>query len=89
MPTIRPRHQITETDAIAKALDEAAFAWPAYRHNRAKLLVKLVEAGYSSLTSSRQAAAAARREAIENAAGCLTGVYGEDYLDDLRSEWPA
>ena len=31
---------------------------------------------------------AARRAAIDRAAGIFDGVYGPDYLDELRAEWP-
>lgn len=28
------------------------------------------------------------RSAIDEVSGSLTGVYGRDYLEDLRSDWP-
>ncbi|MDQ1744816.1 MAG: hypothetical protein QOE23_3155, partial [Pseudonocardiales bacterium] len=49
MPTTRPRHLITETDPVAKALDDAAKRWPEDRDSRAKLLLHLVEEGHHAL----------------------------------------
>jgi hypothetical protein len=49
MPTTRPRHLITETDQVAKALDDAARRWPEDRHSRARLLLHLVEEGHRAL----------------------------------------
>lgn len=88
MPTSRPRHTITETDEVARALDEAARRWPRERHARGKLLQRLVVEGYQALREHGAQAAGARREAIARTSGVLTGDYGDSYLDDLRSEWP-
>ncbi|HYZ01690.1 MAG TPA: hypothetical protein VFA92_09360 [Candidatus Binatia bacterium] len=87
MPTSRPRHTITETDEIARALDEAARRWPRERHARGKLLQRLVVEGYQALREQGAHATVARREAIARSSGVLTGDYGDSYLDDLRSEW--
>jgi hypothetical protein len=88
MPTSRPRHTITETDEVARALDEAARRWPRDRHARGKLLQRLVVEGYEALRDHGARAAAVRREAVAQTSGALTGDYGDGYLDDLRSEWP-
>jgi len=89
MPTNRPRHVITETEAVARALDDAAKRWPKEREQRGRLIVRLVEEGHRSLGQTTRRQAARRREAITRTSGVLTGLYGPKYLDDLRRDWPA
>src|SRR5690554_1184335 len=85
MPTARPRYQVTETDAVARALDTAAQLWPS--EPRSRLIVRTILAGGDVLaTSAREAA---RMEAITRAQGAYTDAYGSDYLRDLKSDWPA
>lgn len=88
MPTIRPRHLITETDEIAAALDEAAVIWPEEAERRADLLRHLVAEGHRVVSERAAQERDRRRRAIRRSAGALTGVYGADYLDSLRREWP-
>jgi hypothetical protein len=88
MPTTRPRHVITETEQIIRALDDAARRWPADRANRAKLLIRLVEEGHRAVLMQREHDAAARRAAIDRTSAVLTGAYGDDYLAELREDWP-
>lgn len=87
MPTTRPRIVVTETEALARALDDAAQRWPEVT-TRAGLLTKLVEEGHRVVRDRRSEARTARLEAIEATSGVLTGVYGPGYLDELRAEWP-
>ena len=86
MPTTRPRHVITETDEVARALDAAAKRWPEDRDRRAKLVLRLLGEGYRSLTAGE--VAAGRREVLRRTSGLLTGVYGPSYLEELRQDWP-
>jgi hypothetical protein len=88
MPTTRPRHIITETDEIARALDEAAKRWPEDSGNRARLLARLVREGYQVVIRQRERDAQDRRDAVARTSGALTGVYGPGYLDELRQDWP-
>ena len=53
MPTTRPRHQVTETDEVARALDLAARRWPG--ESRGRLLVRLVEEAGEVLASDEDA----------------------------------
>ena len=86
MPTTRPRHFVTETDDLAEALDEAARRWPSL--SRAQLLVRLALEGHRAIEESRDDWHRRRLEAIRTYSGCLTGVYGPDYLKHLRQDWP-
>ena len=88
MPTTRPRHMVTETAELARALDAAARRWPAERGERAKLLRRLLVEGYRAVLLEQEQTAAARQEAVERTAGALSGVFGDGYLDRLRDEWP-
>ena len=82
MPTVRPRHTLTETDAIANALDAAAIAWPELRGDRAALLRKLVEAGGATVRGG------GARAVIRDAAGAASGTYPRDARAGLLAEWP-
>lgn len=88
MPTTRPRHLITETEAVARALDDAAERWPEDRDNRARLLVRLVQEGHRAVVHRHEDEVAARREAIASTSGAFTGMYEPNYLDELREDWP-
>lgn len=89
MPTKRPRHLITETEQVARALDDAARRWPGESSNRAKLLLHLLLEGHSALAEQQKTAAAERRSAVASTRGGLTGLYGARYLPELREDWPA
>ena len=82
MPTARPRHSVTETDAIAEALDDAAVVWPDLRDDRAALLRKLVEAGHRSVAPGDA------RSLVRAAGGAASGSYPPDALSILRADWP-
>ena len=88
MPTTRPRHVITETDEVVRALDAAAKRWPEDRDSRAKLVLRLLGEGYRALEEAAGQAAADRREALRRTSGLLTGIYGPGYLEQLRRDWP-
>ena len=81
VPTARARHSITETAAIAQALDDAALVWPDLRHDRAELLRRLVEAGHTAV-------AVDRRAVVRASAGAVSGVYPTNAASALRAEWP-
>jgi len=87
VPTTRPRHLITETEEVMRALDDAAKRWPTDSESRPKLLLHLVREGHRSVVEYHEHQLAARREAVESTAGALTGVYGQDYLRRLREDW--
>jgi hypothetical protein len=87
MPTTRPRHTVTETDAVARALDRAARRWPE-EPNRQRLLLRLIEEGERAVLAAEDAQVAERRERILRHSGVATGIYPPRYLDDLRADWP-
>lgn len=87
MPTTRPRHFVTETDDLAEALDRAAERWPGL--SRPQLLVRLALQGDRAALEAREARSDRRQAAIAELSGSLSGVYGPDYLADLREDWPS
>ena len=89
MPTLRQRHMITESDALAKAIDEAARLWPDAKDERAELLRRLIDRGIESIEAEHNERLEARKKAIKEVAGSLSGVWPENFLAELRAEWPA
>ena len=87
MPTARPRYQVTETDAVARALDRAAQQWPGVP--RAKLLLRLVDVGGDALEEQQRSEAEAHRAAVTASSGAYPDAFGPDYLAELREDWPA
>ena len=88
MPTVHRRHAITETEDIAAALEAARRIWPELADKPGALLRRLILAGEEAIAMDRQQAAEGRRRAVERTAGVLTGVYGPDYLHEIRGDWP-
>jgi phytoene/squalene synthetase len=88
MPTVRRRHMITESERIARALDDAAQRWPTDCGNRVKLLLRLVEEGHRAVLDQRAQDVVAQREVVCRTSGALTGVFGDGYLTALRQGWP-
>lgn len=77
MPTMRPRHPVTETDQVAAVLDEAERCWPG--EPRSRLIVRVLldwQKGGRSPSS--------RRAAMDALVGSST--WPEIY--DKNSEWP-
>jgi hypothetical protein len=89
VPTSRPRHTLTETDELARALDDAAARWPSEKKARTRLLLRLVDAGHRAIQEEDAARAERRRKAIEETAGIFDDIYPEGYLQELREDWPA
>jgi hypothetical protein len=87
MPTARPRHQVTETPAVARAVDRAARRWPG--ESRSKLLLRLVDAGSRALELDQEREAQAHRAAVAASSGAYPDAFGPDYLSKLREDWPA
>ena len=86
MPTVRSRHQITETPEVARAIGVAAQRWPG--EPRSRLLLRLIEAGRATLELGADAQARERRAAIQATRGKYADAFGADYLAQLRQDWP-
>jgi hypothetical protein len=80
---------ITESDALAKAIDDAARLWPEVKDERAELLRRLIDRGIESVEAEFNEQIEARRKAVMEVAGSLSGIWPENYLEELRAEWPA
>ncbi len=88
MPTVRPRHTITVTPEIARALDDAALVWPEFRDDRAALLRKLIGEGHDATKRIADAEDSERMRAIRSNAGVLAGAYPSGAVESLKAEWP-
>lgn len=86
MPTTRPRYQVTETPALARAIDRAAQRWPG--EPRSKLLLRLVDAGSQALDRSQSADVQTHRAAVNASSGAYDDAFDSDYLTHLREDWP-
>lgn len=84
MPTDRPRHTVTETDELERALDLAARRWPEDSGRRTRLLMRVVREWAREQDDETER----RRAALRRTRGSMTGVFPEGYLEDLRNEWP-
>lgn len=89
MPTTRRRHAITETDDIASALSAAARRWPGLADKPGRLLHRLIIVGGEAIQREGEQATSRRAGDIVATKGALAGVYGPDYLSELRADWPA
>jgi hypothetical protein len=82
MPTVRPRHVLTETDDLAEAIDAAAPLYPGA--SRADVLRHLVQLGAEAVSDRQKL----HRGAVRDRAGRYPGLYPAGYLDDLVEDWP-
>lgn len=88
MPTMKPRHAVTETSEVSEALHAAARRWPADRDKPARLLRHLIEEGFKSIEPENAERHNDRLDALRRISGSYTGLYEPGYLEDLRAEWP-
>ncbi|BBZ06275.1 hypothetical protein MDOR_04440 [Mycolicibacterium doricum] len=63
-------------------------AWPELSGRPGALLRRLILAGRNTLVHKDIEMSRARREAIAETGGALTGVFGSDHLRGLREDWP-
>ena len=82
MPTLRPRHLLTETDELAHAIDAAAAEYPG--ESRADVLRHLVQLGAERIAEQQ----GRRRYTVRDHSGRFPGLYPAGQLDDLRADWP-
>ena len=88
MPTEHRRHAITETEDISGALKIARRAWPELADKPGALLRQLILVGRNTLAHNQTAVDDQRQQAIDETTGALAGVFGPNYLEELREDWP-
>lgn len=67
----------------------AARRWPTLSGKPAHLLHRLIIAGGQAIQREVDQASCRRAADIEATQGVLAGVYGPNYLNELRADWPA
>ncbi len=82
MPTVRPRHLLTETDELAHAIDAAAALYPG--ESRADVVRHLVQLGAESVAELQ----GTHRTNVRDRSGRFPGLYPAGHLDELREDWP-
>ncbi|HEX3932538.1 MAG TPA: hypothetical protein VHW64_17720 [Nocardioides sp.] len=86
MPTTKPRHQVTETPAVAHALDLAAQRWPG--HSRGALVTLLLVEGAKTIEDDHEQVRETRRELVDRLAGGFDDAFPNGFLEQLRQDWP-
>lgn len=79
---------ITESDQLAAAIDRAAQVCPDLTGERADLLRYIIDRGIETIDAERQKAAQVRKKAIMEVAGSLSGVWPENWREEMRAGWP-
>lgn len=77
---------ITESDELAKAIDEAALLWPEIKAERAELLRRIIEQGIAQVDKANAAKTARRAKAVRALAGSLD--WPADGRKQQLAEWP-
>ena len=84
MPTTRLRHQVTETDDIAAALEAGLQEWPDL--SRSEVIRELILKGAESLNLTAIERVLAVELALKELAA-LNVRYPQGYLEDIRKDW--
>lgn len=79
---------ITESDALAHALDMAANLWPEYQDERAELLRRIIDRGVETVEAEIANKETRRKAAIQEASGSLSGLWPTNWREEFRAEWP-
>lgn len=88
MPTARQRHMITETEPLARALDEASSLWPEFASERSKLLQKVLSEGMEAVHLRAEKKKLEKERAIRQVAGSMNGIWPDGWREELLNEWP-
>lgn len=89
MPTARQRHMITETEELARTLEEAAAIWPEYRNKRTELLRHIIDQGSEVVHSRAEKKARKRLSALESIQSEYSDLWPENWREEMLKEWPA
>jgi hypothetical protein len=79
---------ITESDDLSLALDRAATLWPELADNRTALLRRILEQGMLAMSTQAGERLATRTAAIADIERDFDGLWPEDWLEKMKSEWP-
>ena len=81
---------ITETDELAAAIDSAILAWPELNGQRSEALRRLVLASAQKLQEQDRLKhqRETRLAAIAAIGHDFDGMWNDNWLEELRSEWP-
>ena len=88
MPTARPRHMITETEALSRALEKAAAIWPEDRDKRAELLRHIIDKGSDVVLSMADKKAEKRITALAAISQEFSGMWPDNWHATMVEEWP-
>jgi hypothetical protein len=80
---------ITETQELSRALDKAAELWPEDRNKRAELLRHIIDQGSMAVNSLAEKKAEKRLQALDQIKGAYTGLWTENWREEMLQEWPA
>lgn len=86
MPTAKPRHVITESEAVREALDAGQRRWPAL--SRGRVASRLVEEAGQALEREEQQRVQRRRELLSRPPSGPEQWFPAGYLEDLREDFP-
>ena len=87
MPTTQQRSQVTHTPPIQHALEVAAVEWPRDANKPSALLSRLAVQAAENLEAAQAKRRDQRLATIRARAGRFHGVYGKDYLTEIREGW--
>ncbi len=86
MPTTRPRIQVTETEALAHALEVAKRLWPGTP--KSELVARLAVERAAEIIAQETGKQAERRQDVAAFRGQFDDAYPDNYLDELHEDWP-
>lgn len=88
MPTARQRYMITETEPIARALEEASALWPDVAAEKSKLLQKILSEGMETVHLRAENNKLEKVKIIRQVAGSMNGIWPDGWREELLNEWP-
>jgi len=89
VPTSLKRTNVTHTPPVQAALRIAAAHWPEKANSDSALLTELALKGASDLQREQTSRIAQLRASAAKLNDAFGNLYTDEYLDDVRSGWPA